>query len=101
MISFILRQIITFCEAIVIQLFFTSEQEDFTDASDDDVSDDDMEDFFTEENLGYAMKILEVMVCFLSLYVWMCVCVCVCLWRFVCEVDLRFFGITGSAIFFT
>ena len=37
-------------------------QEDFTYASDDDVSDDDMEEFFTEENLGYAMKILEVSV---------------------------------------
>jgi hypothetical protein len=37
-------------------------QEDFTDASDDDVSDDDMEEFFTEENIGYAMKILEVSV---------------------------------------
>ena len=36
------------------------EQDDLTDASDDDVSDDEMEEFFTEENLGYAMKILEV-----------------------------------------
>jgi hypothetical protein len=43
---------LSFCEASVIQLFFTLEQEDFTDASDDDVSDDDMEEFFTEENLG-------------------------------------------------
>lgn len=38
----------------------TFEQDDLTDASDDDVSDDEMEEFFTEENLGYAMKILEV-----------------------------------------
>jgi hypothetical protein len=74
MISFILRQIIIFCEASVIQLFFTLEQEDFTDASDDDVSDDDMEDFFTEENLGYAMKILEVMAVLPKL---VCVDVCV------------------------
>ena len=74
MISLILRQIITFCKASVIQLFFTLEQEDFTDASDDDVSDDDMEDFFTEENLGYAMKILEVMAVLLKL---LCVDVCV------------------------
>jgi hypothetical protein len=41
----------------------TFEQDDLTDASDDDVSDDEMEEFFTEENLGYAMKILEVCVC--------------------------------------
>lgn len=43
-----------------------------TDVSDDDVSDDEMEEFFTDENLDYAKKILEVR---FSQPVPFCVCV--------------------------
>ena len=50
------------------------EQVDLSDASDDDMSDDDMEEFFTEENLGYAMKILEV--CFARARARVCLRVC-------------------------
>ena len=52
------------------------EQDDLTDASDDDMSDDDMEEFFTEENLGYAMKILEVCPARARVCAYVCLRVC-------------------------